>query len=255
MKQNLKTAARTAWLSVGLGLATAAAARAQDAGAFTNLAANNAMIEMMYANTMNIDRHGKQISADAWAGKAGKTAAPATSRPVSLAYAPTPALKQQTVQTYVDRLKTKNPAAAQAVAANFGPGKHDYGQIYQGIVKGYGVRDNDAADALVANLVLGYLIVNNLQGNGAVTPAMVRGVRTQFAPKLAQNPKLTTPGVPAQLGEQMKLLFVITQGGWQSAIQEKTLPAYQQGIGAMFKNQYGLDMALVKLTDQGFVKK
>ena len=49
----------------------------------------------------------------------------------SLAYVPTAALKQKTVQGYVDRFKAKNPAASEAVETNFGPGKYDYGTIYR----------------------------------------------------------------------------------------------------------------------------
>ena len=64
----------------------------------------------------------------------------------NFAYSPTPSLKQKIVQGYIDRLKTKNPAASQAIAANFGSGRYDYGQIYQGIIKGTGLRENDAAD-------------------------------------------------------------------------------------------------------------
>ncbi|GAB3638449.1 hypothetical protein GCM10027422_40390 [Hymenobacter arcticus] len=180
-------------------------------------------------------------------------AASATS--AGLPYTVTPALKASTVQGYIDRLKTKNPAASQAVATNFGLGKYDYGTIYQGIVKGNGLRQNDAVDAMTAYMILGWMIVHNVQDGNAVTPAMVQGARAQFAPRLSQSPQLTAPGAAGQLGEEMKLQVVIVQGGWQSAIKENALPAYQQGIAALFKNQYGLDFSQLTLTGQGFAKK
>jgi hypothetical protein len=173
----------------------------------------------------------------------------------SLAYVPSAALKQQTVQGYANRLQAKNPAASQAVAANFGPGKYDYGTLYKGLIDGYNLRENDAVDALTAYLVLGWMIVNNVQSDNAVTAAMVQGVRAQLAPRLATNTQLTAPGAAAQVGEEMKLQSVIVQGGWQSAIKEGTLPAYRQGIAALFNTQYGMELSQLKLTPQGFAAK
>ncbi len=186
------------------------------------------------------------------AGLGTAAASPKTASKTSLAYTPTAALKQKTVQGYVDRLKPNSPTASQAVAANFGPGKYDYGAIYRGLIDGYNLRENDAVDALTAYLVLGWMIVNNVQNDKAVTAAMVQGVRAQLAPRLATNAQLTAPGAAAQVGEETKLQSVIVQGGWQSAIKENTLPAYRQGIAAMFKTQYGLDFSQLKLTPQGF---
>ncbi|WP_407572964.1 hypothetical protein [Deinococcus altitudinis] len=184
------------------------------------------------------------------AAAAGKTTAAA-----NLAYTPTPALKKATVAGYVSRLKASDPAASKAVAAAFAPGKYDYASIYSGLAKGYGLKDNDATDVMTVYLVLGYVIVNNVQDDKALTPKMVQGVRSQFGPQLAKNPKLTAPGVAGQLGEEMKLQTVIVHGGWQAAIKEKTLPAYQQGIATMFKTQWGLDLKSVRLTAQGFARK
>lgn len=245
---------KTAGLAIAL-LAGAPAAHAQiDMG--TGMPVMDWIGPQLAADRMGqmlgVDRNGHKIDE---AKPAGATSRPANSPTARLAYTPTPALKAQTVQGYVDRLKTKNPAASQAVAANLGPGHHDYGTIYHGLVQGTGLRDNDAADNLAAFMVLGWMIVNDVQEAKALPAGAPQGVRAQLAPKLAGNAQLAAPGVPAQLGEEMKLLFVITQGGWQSALKEHTLPAYQQGVAAMFKTQYGLDMSLVKLTPQGFAKR
>ncbi|WP_424950203.1 hypothetical protein [Deinococcus sp.] len=166
-----------------------------------------------------------------------RAAAGKASTPITLVYTPTPALKKATVEGYVNRLKGQNPAASRAVAANFGPGKYDYSAVYSGLVKGNGLNDNDAAGIMTALLVLGYMIVNDVQDGNRVTPAMMQGVRAQFRPQLSRNFKLTAPGVAGRLGQEMKLQTVIVQGGWQSAIKAKTLPAYQRGIAEMFKTQ------------------
>jgi len=167
----------------------------------------------------------------------------------STAYTSTPALRQQTVQGYVSRLRGSNPAGAQAVNTAFGPGKYDYGTVYRSILDGTGLHDNDAADALAAYMLMGYAIVHNIQDGKAITVPMARGVRAQVAPLLAGTG--ASRSRLAQLGEEMKLQAVIVQGGWQSAIKEGKLATYQQGISNLFKTQYGLNLSQVKLTDQG----
>jgi len=176
-------------------------------------------------------------------------------RRVSLAYSPTPALNQQTVQRYIDRLKSKNPAASQAIAENFGSGKYNYNQIYRGLVENTGLKENDAADAMSAYLILGYMIVNNVQNDNAITPTVTQGVRSQVISLLASNSQLKAPGVTAQLGEELKLQTVLAQAGWRGAIKENTLPSYQRGIADLFRNRYGMDLTQVVLTNNGFAKR
>ena len=205
---------------------------------------------------LGVDRNGNKLPSrnPAAATTTTKAARSAATR-ASFAYAPTATLRAQTVQGYVDRLKAKNPAASRAVAQQLGPGKHDYGLIYRGIVQGTGLRENNATDALAAFMVLGWMVANDVRETSALPTGAPRGVSAQLAPRLAQNAQLAAPGMPARLGEEMKLLFVVTQAGWQSAIRQNTVPAYQQGIAALFKNQYGMDLTQVTLTARGFAKK
>ncbi|MBD1845367.1 hypothetical protein H6F89_18540 [Cyanobacteria bacterium FACHB-63] len=123
-------------------------------------------------------------------------------------------------------MKKTSPAASQTVSEAFQTGKYNYGQIYWNITKASGLRENDAADALSAYMILGYMIVNNVQDGDRVTVPMARGVRSQLTPLLAANSRLTAPGMPAQLGEEMKLQTVIIHAGWQSAARENTLSNY-----------------------------
>lgn len=181
------------------------------------------------------------------------TAATRSAAGASTAYTPTTALRQQTVQGYTNRLKASNPTGAQAVASVFGTGKYDYGQVYRGIVAGTGLRDNDATDALACYILLGWAIVHNKQRDQDITAPMARGVRAQVAPLLASNTQMRTRA--AQVGEELKLQTVLVQGGWQSAIREGKLAAYQQGVANLFKTQYGMDMSQFELTSQGFAKR
>jgi hypothetical protein len=208
----------------------------------TDGAINKAMMKKV------TERHAAASRLPATSKTAGKTTTTAT----RLAYTSTPALRQQTVQGYVTRLKPTNPAAAQAISSVFGPGKYDYGQVYRTLIDGHGLRDNNAADALTAFMLVGYMIVNDVRDDKSITPTKAQAVRAQLTPLLTQNQLLSKPGAVAQTGEEMKLQTVIIQGGWQSALKENTLPAYRQSIATLFSTQYGLDLRQLRLTDSGF---
>jgi hypothetical protein len=179
-------------------------------------------------------------------------ARPRSATSVSTAYTPTPALRQQTVQATVDRLKTRNPAASQVIVTTFGPGKYDYSQTYREILKGTGLRENDVTDALACYMLMGWSVIHNVQDDKAITIPMAQGVRAQIAPLLASNAQMRNHA--GQVGEELKLQTVVVQGGWQSALKEGKLAAYQQGINNLFKNQYGMDMNQFKINSQGFAK-
>lgn len=174
----------------------------------------------------------------------------ATAAPAHLSYTPTPALKRQTVQAYANRLRPTNPAAAQAVATTFGPGKYDYGLLYQRLIQPSGLHANDAIDAVAVYMIINWMIVHNVQDAKAITVPMAQGVRRQVAPRLATNTQFRQRA--AQLGEELKLQTILIQSGWQSAIKGGKLPAFQQRIAAQFQQQYGMDLRQRKLTSQGF---
>ena len=202
-----------------------------------------------------------------WSGNTGNAAAtpkstgtrrPATApKPAArtnFAYTSTPALRQQTVARLAKRLQATNAATAQALTAAYGPGKTDYGLVYRAMLKSSGLRDNDAADALAGFLVVGYQVVNDVKDE-EITPVMERGARAQVAAVMAQNPQLAAPATRAQAGEEFKLQSVVVATGWQEAVQAGTQAAYQQSIAALFKNQYHMDLARLRLSAQGFGKQ
>ncbi|RTQ49001.1 hypothetical protein EJV47_15540 [Hymenobacter gummosus] len=174
---------------------------------------------------------------------------------ISRPYTPTPALKQQTVKAYADQLRPSDPTTAQVTLDTFGPGKVDYGQVYRGMLTGTGLRENDAVDAMTLYMLVGYAIVHNVQDGKAITPAMARGLRTQVASTAGGSAAFASPGGAAKLGEELKLQAVILQFGWEGAIKAGTLPAYRQRIAGMFRRDYNLDMAQLKLTSQGLARK
>jgi len=186
--------------------------------------------------------------------KAGKAAAGATSaRKLNLAYTPSAALQQQTLQNLVTKMHSKNAQAAQAVNNALGSGKASYGQLFSQLVHESGLPANNAATALAAYLEIGYMIVNNVQTG--ITPAMDRGLQQQSAGILSQNRSLTAPATIAKLGEEMKLQAVVLYLGWQDMLKNPVqLPQFRTGIAQQFKAM-GLDMGKVKLTEKGFGKR
>ncbi|WP_342644674.1 hypothetical protein [Mucilaginibacter sp. CSA2-8R] len=188
-------------------------------------------------------------------GKSGKSsaAAGASARKVNLAYIPSAALQQQTVQNLVTKMQSKNAQAAQAVSNALGSGKASYGQLFSQMVRESGLPANNAATALAAYLEIGYMVVNNVQSG--ITPAMDRALQQQSAGILSQNRSLTTPATIAKLGEELKLQAVVLYLGWQSTLKNPVqLPQFRSGIAQQFAAM-GLDMSKVKLTENGFRKK
>jgi len=168
-------------------------------------------------------------------------------------YVPTAALRQQTVRKTVQHLQGQSPTGAQAFDNAFGAGKTDYNAVYEGIIKGSGLHNNDAADALAAYILMNWMVVHNVQDGNAITVPMAQGVRGQVAPLLA--PKLTAAGAAAQTGEEFKLQTALLFVGWQAAIKGGQLSGFRQSVASRFKTQYHFDLAQLKITDQGLVKR
>ncbi|WP_022822310.1 hypothetical protein [Hymenobacter norwichensis] len=183
------------------------------------------------------------------------TASPTKSPAARLTYTPTPALRQQTVRNLAQRLQQSKPAQAQYLQAAYGPGKANYAQLYSAGLKGSGFQDNDAASALAAYMEIAYAVVNNVQNEALITPAMDRGLRNQVAGILGRNPAARNPATLAQVGEELKLQTVILATGWQQSRQTGQTATFRANIARQFSNQFGFDLTKVRLTERGFAAK
>ena len=228
-------------------LAAAPAARAQDPSVpYFN------MIDA--ATSANLER----IKMEGILGAKG--AATASSRkPVasaSLAYAaPAAALKARTVADFTRQLRLRNLAAADAIAAGFGPGKADYDQLFRGLISNSGLRENDAVDVLAAYMLTGYTVAADIQDATVLRRPAAPAVRAQLAAALASDPAWRAPGAAARFGESLKLQTVLLNAAWRGAVEKNTAAAFRQTITALFKNQYHIDLSILTLTDQGFARK
>lgn len=271
MKRLLHVSASLMLLSAGLLAAPAAHAQmstdlifdnysatmnATTSSAINNNSLNSVLEENSRANSGRsraVGRTGANMGRGSNAGMARGTARGTSANSAALSYTVTPALKEQTLQRYVSQLKTSSPSTAEAVATYFGPGKPDYNAVYQNIASGYGLRANNPADVLAVYLTQGWMIVNGVDAK-TITPGMMQGARNQFGPVLASNAQMT-PALAARTGEDMKLQVAIVQVGWQGAIKGQKLPAFREGVAALFKKQYGMDMTAFTLNSNGFTRK
>lgn len=168
----------------------------------------------------------------------------------SLVYQSTPELRRDAAEAYIQRVTRSNPQAGAAIAKEIA--KNDFSRIYAGIVKPFGYRADDAADAVAAYTLLGWLIAT---GAPDPRPDAARAVREQIAQGLIREGKFANLKTRAELGEEMKLLFLTLHAGWQSARREGNLQQYSDGVVAMFKRFSGNDLRALQLTDRGFVRR
>ncbi len=130
--------------------------------------------------------------------------------------------------------------------------QHDFGKVYAGIVAPFGLHRGDAADALTAYTLLGWMIAN---GRTDPTLPQVAAARAEVAATVSTNPALATEAARAKLGEEVTILFVLLHAGWQSAQKEGKLAQYSDGVATMFKQQFGRDLRQMALTDRGFEQR
>jgi hypothetical protein len=161
-------------------------------------------------------------------------------------YSTSPELRREAVAGFVARVRGRDPGNAALVEAQLAG--HDYRSIYDGIVRPYGLAGDDAAGALAAYLLLGWMIVHDGQEPSA---AAVRGVRAQAAAALSDR-GLDSEAVRGRLGEEFKILFVVLHAGWGSARREGRLDRYAAGVADMFRNADGVDLVSARLGPAGF---
>lgn len=170
---------------------------------------------------------------------------------MSLRYVSTPALRKQVLGDYLARARSKDPRGTQVVQDMLA--RYDYTRIYEGVARPYGLGGDDAANAMSAYFILGWIIANG-QSDVPGGPAAVRAVRAQFAATLSQSPA-GSQQQRAQLGEELKIQFAIMHAGWQGSMKEHNERAYADGVARQFQQQAGIDLRSTSLDARGFVRQ
>ncbi|QJU59890.1 hypothetical protein HL653_20995 [Sphingomonas sp. AP4-R1] len=239
--------------AIALALSLGGAAAAQDISSTNTVGGDFAMLGLqneVLNRSLGTGGAGARRPAPGRAVPQGNVfAAPA--RPgmatVSFRYQQSPALWQETSREFLDRAAKKDPALAKSIADEMA--RKDFGKIYADFVRPFGIRPDDAVDALTAYTVLGWMIAT---GAADPSPRQIAGVRAQIAQRASTNPTFADPRSRAKLGEEMKLLFLILKGGWESARREGNLQQFSDGVAAQFR-QSDVDFRRLRMSDRGFV--
>jgi hypothetical protein len=232
-----------------------APATAQIQPDFTQIGqAVNAIAWPATMNMCNAGLCGPQKSSSSIRGRPGvpiafSNRAPAISAntPASVGtYQPNAALAREALAGYVQRIRRTNPQVASQVDQQFR--QHNYQTIYNSIVGDLGFRSDSVSDAMAAYMAVAWIIANGV--NREPTRAEVLGLRRQFAARVAGNQ--TVLANKAKLGEELKLLLVTVHSGFRSSMREGNQRHYADGVAAMIRKQYDLDLRSLRLTPMGF---
>ncbi len=239
-------------------------AQAQMDGPFPNYAADNTY-SIMSTHIANlslqnvVDRqygHQKNAKSTVRSTRRGDSQTKSTLRgssaSASTGYASTPAVTQKVIKQYLAWSKTQSTKDAAYLKTAFS--QHNPIQIWRDGVREDGLKTGDVSDALAAYWVLNYLIANQKTTS---TRAQALAVRAQVQPLLASNPgfKQLSNAQRQEMAEVWMVNFVVQQGAYGNALKNKNSDMMQKLATAAtirFKNEMGLDLRRLTLTNQGF---
>ncbi|KRA67124.1 hypothetical protein ASD89_02580 [Caulobacter sp. Root656] len=123
------------------------------------------------------------------------------------------------------------------------------------LVASDGLRAGDTADALAGYWVLNWMIANG----GDNTRAQTLAVRDQVRPIIANNPAYGRLDEPhrQEFAEILMLNFLIQHAAYVDAMKrgdQPTLRKLADAAVARFRNEMGVDLRQLRLTDQGMIK-
>jgi hypothetical protein len=149
--------------------------------------------------------------------------------------------------------KQAGPDAGRQVAAVMQ--RTDPVRNWSQLVASDGLRAGDTADALAGYWVLNWMIANR----GDNTRAQTLAVRDQVMPIIANNPAYSRLDEPhrQEFAEILMLNFLIQHAAYVDAMKrgdQSTLRKLADAAVARFRNEMGVDLRQLRLTDQGMIK-
>ncbi|MBI1682716.1 DUF6683 family protein [Caulobacter hibisci] len=124
------------------------------------------------------------------------------------------------------------------------------------IVAADGLRPGDAADSLAGYWILNWVIANRGDNNRAQAQA----VRAQVRPIMASNPAYARLNEPQrqEMSEVLMLNFLVQHAAYLDALKrndQNDLRRIGDAAVARFRNEMGVDLRQLQLTDNGFVRR
>lgn len=206
---------------------------------FTNTLINNAMIERMVRR--------RNSGSGRSGGTTTKTKRTVNTSPASFSYTATPAQRTAYRDAYIANLAKNNPTLAETLRTQFQ--KYDYNTIYNGLLSGTGLTNNNLADAFTAYTVVGWMIVNQHTSDPSTT--WIAGTRRQWANALANTKLATNLDSRRRTAEELKIKMVVLHAGWKDAQKTNQSAAYANAVDRLFQSQFKLKLRSMTLSAAG----
>ena len=178
------------------------------------------------------------------------------SAPVSLtAYRADPEVAQRVRRQFIDWMnKQAGPEGGRQV--EIAMAGTDPVQNWARLVASDGLRPGDTADALSAYWLMNWMIANGGDNNRTQTQA----VRNQVRSTMAANPTYARldEAQRQEFAEILMLNFLIQHAAYVDAMKRGDQPALREladAAVARFRNEMGVDLRQLQLTDQGMVRR
>lgn len=214
-------------------------------------------VDMNYSTTLRnindraVGRRGSSGGQDgraaAAAGATARTAAATTT------YRSSPAVSRRVQTQFVDFMRQNvGEQGARELDATLSSGNAI--SSWSGIVRSDGLRSGDVVDAITAYWMLNWVIANQADNNRQ----QMQAVRNQVRSVVANSPTLAalSNDERQEMAEALVLNFLVQHAAYGNAMQagDRTMMR-RLGDAAVtrFRNEMGLDLRQLRLTDQGFV--
>lgn len=174
---------------------------------------------------------------------------------VETGYAASAAVSAQAQRQFIAFVReTSGAAGAEAVELEFR--KASPSQIWAGMVAGDGLRPGDAVDAVAGYWMLNWIIANRAHETDFDT----RPILIQARLALSQNGgfRALTEAQRQELSEVLMMNFLIQQAVYSDAVAKGNEPmqaALADAAVARFRNEAGVDLRAITVTDRGFASR
>lgn len=198
---------------------------------------------------------GRSRPSSALASQSAARLVPAANR-VSTTYRSSPAITAQVKRQYVDFIsRTVNPQAASQYKTVLN--RNDPVRNWARLTVSDGFRPGDTADALASYWILNWMIAN---GETQTNPAYGRAVKQQVRGVMASNPAFArlNEAQRQEMAEVLMLNFLTQHAGYLEAHKRRDqalLRRLGDAATTRFRNEMGVDLRRLELTDRGFVRR
>jgi hypothetical protein len=189
---------------------------------------------------------------DAIAGSLGaeKSGSPKTGESVGK-FAYSPEVRKKSVANFVGAIRKLDPTGADRVEKEFAT-KDVLGMVGQKMTE-YGLKPNSLADSLAVYLIVAWKAARGT--NDDATKAEYQAVRDQMANALVSVPALAeaTDAQKQELSDALLLQALLVDAAVTAAKgNAEQMEKVKSGIAGGVRQNFGLDLNALKLTDAGF---